>query len=408
MRRYISLSKFLSTEIDPFLLGAFLSRTIPEKIDDKSYFYTYSEFKSSKFVPINEFNFLDYAKHYEANLNNWSQSENWEIHSKTKSKINIRFYLNNDLNITKHDFMLQLNKKLLTSDWFNDENINEDKKKFLRAFLELRGSVDNNRNFISIDYFSDNLFELKRMIKLIDKNFLPLKYINFNTRELQKQYVESISLRNTQLRVNSLFYANEIGFINKYKALIFSKNPKFKDSVDFVTVDNVMFFEVDVPNVKLSSTRLINVLNFYTDYIFQKNLTRANVNEFRNILGFDKHKNAIRRNASLIKMFKEMAPKKCFSCGIEETFDNRQGEQYFEIHHVIPFKHGVENDDIDNLARLCVQCHQILKKGVGSREVQLEIIKKLLANQNIFDFCSTSLEDTNIDTLAEKILNLLA
>lgn len=66
---------------------------------------------------------------------------------------------------------------------------------------------------------------------------------------------------------------------------------------------------------------------------------------------------------------------KCEYCKKDPPFFDRYGEPFFEVHHIMPLSKGGE-DDIDNVAALCPNCHRTIHlAGAPSRHsmrVQLE------------------------------------
>ena len=66
---------------------------------------------------------------------------------------------------------------------------------------------------------------------------------------------------------------------------------------------------------------------------------------------------------------------KCESCKKDSPFISKYGEPFFEVHHITPLCKGGE-DDIDNVAALCPNCHRkIHLAGAPSRHsmrIQLE------------------------------------
>ncbi|MBR4375650.1 MAG: HNH endonuclease, partial [Spirochaetia bacterium] len=71
------------------------------------------------------------------------------------------------------------------------------------------------------------------------------------------------------------------------------------------------------------------------------------------------------------------ANNKCELCNSPAPFYNRNGEPYFEIHHLIPLSEGGE-DTIYNTVCLCPNCHRELHYGKDA-----EIKTKKLKDKNI-------------------------
>lgn len=406
----IRLSSFLKLDIKPFIYGAFLSRTMEDTKDGKNYFYTYTRFKSSKLMFSDDFPIDNYSKNLINALNKQSGYHNWEIHSASKTCMEVRFYILKDIDMTQITFSSILYKKLMQEEWVMSDSptSNEKKKSFIRGFMELRGSVDTTRKLIAQDYFYNTKKEIKKAQILTDLMGLPVEYANFNARDLQPQFVSGENRRNSQFRINSFYYANKIGFINEYKASIFEKAYHAKGKI---IINDIIYFDVDIPKSKNDDVFFLKYLNFYTNNIYQKKLTEEMIDELRNRLNFEKSEpiNSFSRNKNIITIFDKISEDKCAICGTTKTFLNKKdGRQYFEIHHVIPYYNGKELDNISNLVKLCPNCHDMLKKNRSTKENQLKAIIKILhEHDEIFDFTSTYLQIDDINKLAEKIWTML-
>jgi len=404
----IKASELLKKEIKPFLFGAFLNRIMDTKIDKDSYFYCYSKFRNSKAVFKSDFDFIPFAKVLIEKYNRLSGYFNWQIHSVKESSIEIRFYVLNDLSISKTIFYKMLYQKLNSTSWIMDENISEDKKSFIRGFMEPRGSVDTTAKLISQDYFYNDRIELKKAQILTDMMNLPIEYANFNPRNLQPQYISGENKRNAQFRINVFFYASKIGFLNDYKALIFDKS---YSSLGRTVKDDVIYFSVSLPPRKNDDIVFIKYLNFFTNNIYQKQLTANSIVELRKKLGFEKNvqTSKYKRDQSIIEIFREISEDKCAICGTTDTFINRTTNRpHFEIHHMISFHNGKEFDNIANLVKLCPTCHDMMKKGAASKETQIKAIIKILGEHHeIYEFTSGYLGLTDINELADKIWTML-
>lgn len=405
----ISVSEFLSKkEIKPFLYGAFLNRIMVEKSNDQSYFYAYTSFRTSKAVYKDDFDFISYSDEFIQSLNHYSGFYNWEKYIVKEQSMDLRFYLVNDLKITKTQFYNLLYKKLLASDWVSEPEMNEEKKSFIRGFMELRGSVDTTAKLIAQDYFYNNNIELKKGQILTNLMDLPISYANFNARNLQPQYVSGENQRNAQFRINLMYYAHVIGFINKYKALVFSNSYSHRGQKE---IDNITYFYVDVPQKKDYDASFIKYLNFFTNYIYEKRLTPAAIRELRKKLGFTDSTPSTNanRNRTIIELFNEIAEDKCAICGTTTTFASpKTGRQHFEIHHVISFKNGIELDNIANLVKLCPTCHDMLKKNAAPKDKQIKAILKILSEHTeVLEFAKSYLQSDDINEIAEQIWELL-
>lgn len=400
----LTVSELLSKkEIKPFLYGAFLNRIMTTYLQEGKAFYAYTSFRASKAVYRDDFNFVDYADSFIASLNHHSGFYNWEKYSVKPQSMELRFYVINDLNISSTQFYALLYKKLLSNDWIYGDELNDNKKSFIRGFMELRGSVDTTAKLIAQDYFYSNNIELKKGQILTNMMDLPMSYANFNARNLQPQYVSGENKRNAQFRINLMFYANQIGFINKYKAEVF-QNSYY--SYGKKEIDGIVFFNVDLPKKRGDDVSFIRYLNFFTNFIYEKKLTPAAISDLRKKLGFsDSTSEKTYRNRTIIELFNEIAEDKCAICGTTQTFVNkRTGKQHFEIHHVISYTNGAELDNIANLVKLCPTCHDMLKKNATDKGKQIKAILKILSEHNeILEFTKSYLQIDDINELAEEI-----
>lgn len=404
----IKLSFFLNMEIKPFILGAFLSRTTECENDGRRYFYTYTSYKSSKYVFPDDFDFESYPEQLISVLNQYSGHHNWTRTSVTPTQAKLCFYIQNDLEMSKDVFYKTLYGILLNSNWLIIENESA-KADFIRGFMELRGSVDTKLKFLTQDYFYSNKRELKKALLLPDVLDIPVGYMNLNARELQPQYVEGTNKRNTQFRINLFYYANKIGFLNDYKAKIFENayHPKSKSKKNDIT-----YFDVEAPTPRTYTSQFINNLNFFTNNIYERDLTEELVEKLREQLGINNQSEAsstTNRSQALVEVFNRVSPDKCALCGTTKTFaDPNTGRQQFEIHHVISVHNGKQYDNMANLVKLCTTCHDSLKRGRSSKEDQIKsIITILHGNPVVYEFCSEILDIDNINDLAERIQEML-
>lgn len=406
IKKFIKLSDFLKLEQSPFILGAFLSRIMEITDGDDVYFYAYTNFRLSKYVTKYDFNLEEYSNILRNKLNKHSKQDNWIIHSCNNSSLELRFYIKNDLlAFTKPMFYNAVYQKTINSNWSMAENMDENQKDFIRGFMELRGSIDTTAKFIAQDYFYDNRIELKKAQILTQNMNLPLAYMNFNARNLQPQFVSGENRRNAQFRINAYYYANKIGFINEYKALIFQKAYNQKSYI----VDDIVYFNSIIP-AKSDSVQFVNYLNFFTNNIYQKKLTVDAIKHLRKELKFDTSPSGDKtaRNKTVIKLFDDISEDKCSCCGTTTTYTKPNGRQYFEIHHVIPFYKGVEVDNIANLVKLCPTCHRLLKKGSSTKDNQIKAINNILVNNPIVhEFVTSFLGEDDFNKLVEKIWSLL-
>jgi len=409
----ISSKDLLRFEIKPFLFGVLFSRIMVKPVSASQtpeYFYIYTRFMTSKAVFRADFAFKDYAKKLTMQYNRVSGYENWEIYSASDTVIELRLYIKNDLNVSLDTFKSLVYKSLIKSDWLYETGLTEGKKFFVRGFMESRGTVDIKANFIAQDYFYSNAEELKRLQVLTDR-ILPMEYANFNPRNLQPQYVSGECKRNDQFRINKLYYAKEIGFINEYKAQVFENS--YPASKDKVSKNNIIYFSVpslDLESDIRSDLKFIKTLFFVANNIQGKELTATMVAALRKELGFTCKGQSLsaKRDISLIKIFSKMTEDKCALCDTVTTFTKTDGTQDFEIHHFIPFHNGVKYDNIANFVKLCSNCHNSFKKGRASRATQIRnLIKIMHKHPGVFEYAKAVLGKEDIIQLAEFIQQIL-
>lgn len=402
----LKVSNLLNSDISPFLHGAFFSRIIPtfSNRDIPDSFYVYSTVKKSKYVPTKQFDFENYPNELIKTYNYFSYFEHWKLHKVSSSRFEIRFYVKNDMSLEENVFFMLMYKKLIHSEWIFQDNLNEDKKSFIRGYMETRGSIDTSHKWIAQDYFYNNKFELKRILLLTDMMNLPMSHANFNPRNLQPEYVSGTNQRNDQFRIKLFYYANMIGFINKYKVKIFENAYQtYNKSI----VNKITFYDMDYPKSDVTNVAFVKYLNFFTNNIYQKNLNNENIQKLRELIGFDSQKagNRINRDMSMVKLFDEISEDKCAICDTKKTFIKKtNGRQSFDIHHMISFHNSPKFDNIANLVKLCPTCHSSLKKGRSTKENQIKSIKIILEKrEEVYEYCSTALAVHEVDELSEQI-----
>lgn len=416
--QYLKVSEFLAAkDIDLFVLGCFYSRLMPyPSVTKVDYIYTYSSFRQSQKINPNKFDFHEYANYqFTKDLNTMTWPRKWVNKEQAKrDNINVNtncraiFILVNDLKISLKSFFERLYFKVAQLPEITSEMPNKEKNKFIRGFLETRGSIDTTRPFLTTDYFYNSLFELKKVRVLSERMNVPSEFINLNFRNLQAQFLAG-NHRNPQLRVNLHWYASSIGFVNRYKALTYEKiygNSLVNDE------NGIYLYSKKLCGQPRSLTSQFNkYLQLYSDHIFNKELDKTEIVRLRKELDFDKpKKQGIGRNTNIVKIFSEYSEDKCASCGTSKTSTNkRTGRQNFDIHHFIPFKvDEVGLDNIDNLVKLCPTCHASLKRGRATKEEQIAVCKRILENEDyIYEFSSAYLQLKSIDEIAAKVQTLL-
>lgn len=402
----MKVSEFLKNDdISALLLGAFYSRYIFSR--DNSEIYTEVSYKVSKFVDDHGFLLrskqllLDKLNKISAPYSEW---KDFSSTSSSRPQIILRYTLNNDLSLSKDSFYNKLNLKVLGEDFIYDSELNEKKKMFIRGFAESRGSIDTTRPLLALDYFYNSLNEVKRARMLYDYFNVPFSVLNFNPRELQNDYVTGRRKRNTQLRFNLYWYVKNIGLLNDYKIAIVKK---VYNNIEYShLVDEVKYFNSpDIAHSKKDSFDFM--LRYYSNNIFNKQLSDFEVDNLRKELNFDSDKEVatFKRDLSLIDLIRINTPDKCVSCGTDKTYTHKNtGRQYFEYHHVISIGQNHELDDENNIVKLCPTCHRIVKRGSAPEIEQKTVISNILKNKpNVFEFAKHIFDIENFEEIVNKI-----
>ena len=411
--KILKASEFFKKRMPPLILGAFFSRRMFSK--NKRYIYVYSSYKKSQKVNTKEINYRTYYYKYKKVLNCESKEyPYWLLKDEVEKYCNINknelkgqliFLIENDINIQETSFYNKLYAKLVSNcEWLYDENLNEEKKSFIRGYMELRGRIDTTANYISKDYFYGNPFEIKKARLLVDYLSIPFNVVNINFRELQHDYYTGIRMRNTQLRLNILWYMENIGILNGYKAEVFAISRKLKlPNPD----KNVYKFNTDITKRRINNNLLDERLNFYSTNVYCHNLSDDDIKIMRNELKFDKANISIRSQA-LVETIRYFTPDECVCCKnkyniADRSFVNKNtGRYYFEIHHVISIGKNKELDDENNMIKLCPACHRALKRGVSSEHIQKQMIREIFNNApQTLDFAKNFFDEEDIDKIVD-------
>ena len=403
----MKVSEFLKNEdIPSFLLGAFYGRY--EITDDGKYIYSISTYKSSKFCDDQDF-YLNSKKYYLTILNKLSGNDIWTTDKiKGISRSEYTCALENDLNLSRESFFNKLYTKIISSPFALEDGLTENKKMFVRGFMELRGSVDGTADYLAQDYFFHSEFELKRVRLLVDLFCIPVEYLNYNFRELQNQYITGENKRNTQFRIVLSWYVRNIGIINIYKAELI-KNAYY----GFIPqpIDNDVIFFRTPEKTSQQKTTFENRIAIYSQKLLGKDLSKLDIQSLRNEIGFsDDSFSKFRRNMEIVEIIRLLTPDKCACCqedyNIQDrTFTSkRTNRPYFEIHHVISVGKNAELDVEDNLVKLCPVCHSQIKAGAGLEQEQKENISKILKHEpKCLEFAKHIFDTTNFEEIINKI-----
>lgn len=398
---YLKVSYLLETaNVPPFVLGAFFNRSIFES----NYIYTEACFKKSDYSLIN---LEEYKSIYLDKLNSISFPFVWQIINTSDKMFKARIFIENDLNLDKERFFFSLYYNTINNClWISDEHFNNEKKDFIRGYMEPRGSIDTTASYISQDYYSNSPFETKKYKILTDFCNVPYYVLNINFRDLQKQFYEGTRKRNTQFRLHSKWYMKHIGMLNDYKISIYSNTHSSPDKI--IKKDLISYFDIEEPNYSLNNG-IDDRFNFYAHNILGRALTEQEINLLRQNLGYVSQITPL-RDSSLAELVRLLEPDECVCCKNlyninDRTFiHKRTNRPYFEIHHVISLGNNRELDDENNLVKLCPVCHTCLKRGTGLETDQKRLIGKILENSNkALNFSKNifNCEDRNI--LIDKI-----
>ena len=405
----MKVSEFLNDEnISPFLLGAFYGRY--EFTKDNKTIYTYSAYRNwTKIYDNNEL--CEKSKDiFLKQLNDiCAPLSLWEKGSKLFPKTDIVFALENDLNLSKDNFFNRLNRKIVNNDFIYEEQLTETKKMFIRGFSELRGSLDRNRKLLTMDYIKNSQAETKRVRLLIDNLNVPVYVVNYNFREFQPDY-QAGKERETQLRYNINWYAQNIGFINQYRIEAFKKNFHYtkirKDG-------HITYFDCPQP-LKNDNTTFENRVAYYSHNVFGKKLTSSDLCKFKELIGANDTQSEFRRNTSIVTAIRYGTEDICVCCCDDYNIKDRSfierntGRFHFEIHHMISVGKNKELDDIDNLAKICPACHATLSRGSADESTQKNCIKKIFEHKkNILQFCKSYFDESDYEKVVDLVWKAL-
>ncbi len=408
------VSRFLNDNIDPFNLGVLLSRFQIKN----GCIYGVCSYRASKFVHGYE---ESKARVLDA-LNTLSAHPIWRFNqeSVTKIKGTFVFILENDLNLDENSFYKKLLNSLIDNDFFNRSNLmnlmTPNQKRFLSGFFESRGSIDTQRNFLTLDYFFHSPLEFNKFHYLIDFFNIPSEALNFNFRELQHEYTQDINQRNAQFRIYLDWYLYHIGLFNPYKARI--AHHVFKTTLIY---DGVYYKLNYPPTTKYHGNGFTERAHFYLKNVYQQDLDDKSIEKLREQLGWIQKSEEFKRDSQIINFYRISTPNVCNACcgdyDIKERsflslplyqITQRSDSYYTEIHHVISLGKDKELDVLENLAKLCPACHRALKKGASAEGFQKRLIKKILnRNKGNLEFAKLRFETDDFLTLIDKVYESL-
>ncbi|WRC60351.1 HNH endonuclease [Helicobacter pylori] len=408
------VSHFLNDNIDPFNLGVLLSRF--QIKNDR--IYGVCSYKASKFIPGYEESKVQVLNA----LNTLSVHPIWRFNqeSVTKIKGTFVFILENDLHLDENSFYKKLLNSLIDNDFFNRSNLMNlmtlNQKRFLSGFFESRGSIDTQRNFLTLDYFFHSPLEFNKFHYLIDFFNIPSEALNFNFRELQHEHVQGINQRNAQFRIYLDWYLYHIGLFNPYKVRI--AHHVFKTTLIY---DGIYYKLNYPPTTKYHGNGFTERAHFYLKNIYQQDLDDKSIERLREQLGWIQKSEEFRRDSKIINFYRISTPNVCSACcddyDIKERsflslplyqITQRSDSYYTEIHHVISLGKNKELDVLENLAKLCPTCHRALKKGASAEGFQKRLIRNILnRNKDNLEFAQLRFETDDFPTLIDKIYESL-
>lgn len=399
----MTVSEFLENEIPTFLLGAFFGRI---EQTTKGDFFTYSDYRNWQiFSNLELYNKSKFE--YIEQLNEiCSPFAYWE-NGKNLNKVAV-FMLKNDIQLNRTNFFNRLNKKIYSSSFLYESGLTNEKKMFIRGFVELRCSIDRNRKYITIDCASHSKQETKRLRLFIDYLEVPAAFANFNFRECQPDYYTMRQQRDNQFRINAFWYGQNIGFINNYKTAAFehcfpNNGKRSKNGVHYFNCN------VPIPN---ESNVFETRLNYYAENIEGRTLTQNDIQQFKAFIGqLETHDNEFIRDPMIVKYIRYFTKDECVCCKQRYAITDRTcllrgstDRYYLEIHHVVSVGKNKQLDDIDNLVKICPACHATLKRGRAEEATQKKLIAAILNDKkNVFDFCMSYFDCTDFNSIVQKV-----
>ncbi|GAA7690189.1 hypothetical protein BT0002_05580 [Helicobacter pylori] len=400
------VSHFLNA-IDPFNLVVLLSRFQIKN----GCIYGVCSYKASKFTPGYE---KSKAQVLDA-LNTLSTHQIWQSNqeSVTKIKGTFVFILENDLHLDENSFYKKLLNSLIDNNFFNrSHSMTLNQKRFLSGFFESRGSIDTQRNFLTLDYFFHSPLEFNKFHYLIDFFNIPSEALNFNFRELQHEHAQGINQRNAQFRIYLDWYLYHIGLFNPYKARI--AHHVFKTTL----VDDGIYYKLSYPpKAEYRGNSFTERAHFYLKNVYQQDLDKKRIKELREQLGFIQNSEEFKRDSKIINFYRISTPNVCSACcgdyDIKERsfislplyqITQKPDSYYTEIHHVISLGKDQELDVLANLAKLCPACHRALKKGSSEERFQKRLLNR---NKDNLEFAQLRFETDDFLTLINRIYESL-
>ncbi len=256
----------------------------------------------------------------------------------------------------------------------------------------LRGSVDFNRKYYSVDLLEISPTYIDEVYKIALSSNDIINRLNLNFRELQPEYFKGENKRNTQLRINLRWYYNNVvaryPALNSYKTLILNNHAEKigeLNNAGGMFIDRVGVYEKDILGHDLSDEEITKL----KETLFGKCTE-------------------IHRNQRITAYARETLPDECVGCRDEYDIADRSfimprtGRYYFEIHHVIPYANdAVHVDVLDDLVKLCPTCHRALTPGRAEKSLQLKIIQRIVNSREEVRQFVDAIKARSMDTAGE-------
>jgi 5-methylcytosine-specific restriction protein A len=271
----------------------------------------------------------------------------------------------------------------------------------------LRGSPDFNRHYIALDIKRVNETEeyLDSLTRILMSTKDLARYINWNFRDFQTQFITGENQRNTQLRFNMRwFYDTLLGY---YKKL----HP-YKYNILYSNRDNLGA----LPQTSTLYQTFMNRITYYREKVLGQSISATARNAMRNeLFGETDGISGPTRNQQVKMYIKNSTVDVCSACGELYPTDERSflmpvdDRYYFEYHHVISYSNDREGLDIpENLVKLCPTCHRAMTPGRAHNELQKELIGNIIHNRDdVFEFTKLYLNTVDESDTIEKIHSLL-
>ena len=424
--KLLNVSEFLSGAITPTVLGSFLART--KLTSDNKYIFTYFSFKKSKFFDVSEDEMELYRIKYCDILNKYSgKYPLWKLND---FSLNISHYyqgvfvLKNDLDLNYDSFSEKLSKKICDLDWLKNKEYEEERKEFIRGFFDPVYSIDGFGR-IACDCNYSSLQDIKKLRILIDSDIIGSENLHFHVRGL-----ESSKQKAHQFRLLTSYYFNEIGTYCEYKAQLLQQSQK--SFCDGVLVNNNDVFTLDLRTINRNkSNNTESLKQSYLDFLLLTLAEHkiASLEDISELFIKEKdsepsEKNEIEKRSSILRnIVLNTEPDKCVICGKTHTFPTYRKRnnklvkcQYFECHHMISIgnsKKSISNeiflDDINNMVKVCPECHRSLTGRAGVREYiewQLGEMLKHISKEK-YEYLSTYFNTTDSDELIKCLYDNL-